>query len=449
MSSCLAKPIVLLNNRSLRMISRLLPRARRLLQFAETRCAIFLSLIIYLSFRCWPLFTSRVPRYQHLGAEYYNIAIALAEGRGFSDPFAELSGSTAWMPPAYPALLAALLSVLRTRVFVADAIVYLTIVSLTGAGVIVFHIAKSYATGISPWLGVGLYLVWILVYYDWFFTMTHDIWLLTLLLSLMLWQVFRYCSNGSASAWAWGVLGGIVTLSSPALAATWYVLSGTAFVRLHRLRGSLLFAVALAACMTGPWLVRNELVFHRLIPMKANVFYEAYYANYQDDDGIYDGDFKDHPFGTPSSRFRYARMGEVAFIEEQRQKFFAAFADDPGRYLQNVARRALAVTVHYVPLKVAQRHGLPLWLERIVYVLPFAGLLLAWRMRGSVRRVLAPITLLWGFYLLPYVLVAFYLRYIMPVAPLLALFMFFGVDHIVSVARVSMARSRNPMAKNA
>ncbi len=35
----------------------------------------------------------------HLGAEYYNIGSAIADGRGFSDPFVVQSGPTAWMPP--------------------------------------------------------------------------------------------------------------------------------------------------------------------------------------------------------------------------------------------------------------------------------------------------------------------------------------------------------------
>src|SRR5205823_9577198 len=43
----------------------------------------------------------------HLGAEYMNVARALVAGKGFADPFEEPTGPTAWMPPAFPCLLAA------------------------------------------------------------------------------------------------------------------------------------------------------------------------------------------------------------------------------------------------------------------------------------------------------------------------------------------------------
>src|SRR5215475_4723714 len=44
-----------------------------------------------------------------LGGEYFNIAQALAAGRGFTDPFGSPTGPTAWQPPILPAFLASLL----------------------------------------------------------------------------------------------------------------------------------------------------------------------------------------------------------------------------------------------------------------------------------------------------------------------------------------------------
>src|SRR3954469_26052683 len=57
--------------------------------------------------------------HQHLGGEYFNIAQAIVDGRGFSDPFGEATGPTAWMPPLYPALLACILWAVRSRALVA------------------------------------------------------------------------------------------------------------------------------------------------------------------------------------------------------------------------------------------------------------------------------------------------------------------------------------------
>src|SRR5262245_64453183 len=41
-----------------------------------------------------------------LGGEYINIARSLVAGEGFSHPFGEATGPTAWQPPVLPALLA-------------------------------------------------------------------------------------------------------------------------------------------------------------------------------------------------------------------------------------------------------------------------------------------------------------------------------------------------------
>jgi len=40
-----------------------------------------------------------------------NIANALSQGRGFSDPFRKPTGSTAWLAPVYPSILAAIFRV--------------------------------------------------------------------------------------------------------------------------------------------------------------------------------------------------------------------------------------------------------------------------------------------------------------------------------------------------
>src|SRR5947208_16916318 len=72
--------------------------------------------------------------HQHLGGEYFNIAQAIVDGRGFSDPFGEATGPTAWMPPLFPALLAFILWVVRSRALVAAVILALTHASVATIG---------------------------------------------------------------------------------------------------------------------------------------------------------------------------------------------------------------------------------------------------------------------------------------------------------------------------
>src|SRR4051812_6020326 len=45
----------------------------------------------------------------HLGGEYFCIGRSLWRGEGFSNPFHERTGPTAWMPPLLPGYYAALL----------------------------------------------------------------------------------------------------------------------------------------------------------------------------------------------------------------------------------------------------------------------------------------------------------------------------------------------------
>ena len=45
------------------------------------------------------------PRHLELGGEYFHIATALKEGRGFADPFVAGTGATGWMPPGFTFLL--------------------------------------------------------------------------------------------------------------------------------------------------------------------------------------------------------------------------------------------------------------------------------------------------------------------------------------------------------
>lgn len=79
----------------------------------------------------------------HLGAEYFNIASALANGRGYADPFRVPTGPTAWMPPALPTLQAALLwGCEGDRAVVTTLIVLLQTLTLIGTGWLVLALVQ-------------------------------------------------------------------------------------------------------------------------------------------------------------------------------------------------------------------------------------------------------------------------------------------------------------------
>jgi hypothetical protein len=80
---------------------------------------------------------------KHLGAEYYFIAQAVASGKGFSNPFQEDTGPTAWMPPGYPLLLALVIKLLKNVHLVSCCIIFLKNVVLLGTGLLIYEIAQK------------------------------------------------------------------------------------------------------------------------------------------------------------------------------------------------------------------------------------------------------------------------------------------------------------------
>jgi hypothetical protein len=384
-----------------------------------------LLVVVFLITRGHALFSSVTPDYQHLGAEYYNIARAIVDGRGFSDPFGEVTGATAWMPPLYSLLLAGLLLVLKQKSLVAVAAVVIADIAYAAVGFTIFRIAKGSCCRLSPLVSVALYVGWLWAFYPWFFLGTHDIWLVMLVFAGIVFLLFRYRQTSQLAKWKWGLLGGLTTITSPALALAWALPTLWWIVKSREHRRSLLLSCTLALAMAAPWTMRNAMAFHRFIPLKSNLWYDAYQANYMDDDGVYDSlSFVHHPFNSLATRFRYAKLGEIGFADECRSRFYRAVRDNPRSLVNKVVSRALAGTVRYVPFEPEPPVGLIV--RRVVFGLPLLGFLIA--LWGPNRRSLLGLGQLYFAYLFPYILVASYLRYLLPMTPIAIVFLFGALD---------------------
>jgi hypothetical protein len=367
---------------------------------------------------------------QHLGAEYFNIGRALADGRGFSDPFGERTGSTAWMPPLYPAIIAALLLALRSRALVGTAILGLTNVAWVGLGVLVYRIARRCAQRLRPELATSVFFVWICLFHYWTILLTHDIWLVALGAGALAWATYRALAGGRISAWVWGSLGGLLALISPSLAFAWAVALTFVGLRPGANRRACLASGLVALAIAAPWAVRNALVFHRAIPVKSNLGFDAYQGSVPDGDGVYDIEsMSRHPFGDPRMRFEYAAQGEMKFIDDHRDAFVAYVRHSPVSYLRKVGRRLGAALLAYPPVDRSER-GLGFCARRVIYSLPLLVLMSSLWIRGPNRRLLTALAVVALAYLAPYVLFAFYIRYLLPLTPVLALIIFLGCDQI-------------------
>jgi predicted RNA-binding Zn-ribbon protein involved in translation (DUF1610 family) len=356
----------------------------------------------------------------HLGAEYYNIAGALIAGRGCADPFRDETGPTAWMAPVLPCILAALRWLTGDdRETVIALVVLLQSLSLIVTGVLALALVRK--VGGSVWLGLVLFDGGLAFYFRLCFQVTHDCWLVLLTLDLLIagcvwWRPFEASWR---RALLWGVFGGFCALVSPVLGFTWALMALATGVRGGR-RGRLAFAVAASILAITPWVIRNYLIFGRLIPVKSNLAYELYQAQCLDKTGVLrSATFATHPYGSNNAERRlYAELGEMAFVDQKWELFREAVRANPMDFVERVANRLLAVTVVYMPHTPEQenRHAVRLWLRRIAHPLPFACWLFL--LLSALWRPLQPAQwiVLGGCacYLLPYVLVSYYDRYRLP-----------------------------------
>ncbi len=383
---------------------------------------------------------------EHLGGEYLFIAQAIVEGKGFSNPFEVDTGPTAWMPPLYPFVLAGLIALLKKKVLIVCSVIVLKNLILVGAGLLVYEIAKKTRMALRAEVAVGLYCLMLLVFFKWFFQLTHDEWLLMLLVCILYpWAV---CIRGSGirfgQSCAWGGFGGICMLASPILGLVWVATAGVTMARRHTVK-FLPVSLLVCAAICLPWLVRNYVVFDRLILMKSNMYFDLYTANYETERGLFTEItfVRQHPLWTIQSdpNAPYKVLGEMGFMDTYKEKFQKAFALDPQRWAACIVNRFVAAFILYPPYCEHEKGVIEGFSASkvILHFLPFLGIvliLLAGRQSGA-RFMLLGI-FIYVLYLMPYVLVNYYNRYGIPLTPLKVLFLFWGMD--IVVARICSGR---------
>jgi hypothetical protein len=409
-------------------------------------CAGYANLSFFVhhpaDFRFFPPFQAGYNRNsnRHLGAEYMNIARALVGRRGFSDPFAAGTGPTAWMPPVYPVLLAALLWLLRAVHRVAAVIVLLQCMVLWLGAYVVTRICRVVPTSVPAWLPLVFYGTWLTAYFDWFFQMTHDTWIIMLFVELMALGLLRLLERAlsTAEAVSWGVFGGLTALTSPIAAVAWGALCVWLLVRRVQPAGAMVVSLLIGAAVVNVWTVRNVAVFHRLVLVKSNLAYDFYEGNFGPHDGVYDADyFGGHPASTtradPNAPYRV--LGEMGFIDSYQEKIRAALIDRPAEIPARSFRRLLAATLIYRPYRPAREGAHPVFVS-LIHPLPALGAVLLLSLRRRGRPLLQnTILLAIAMYLTPYILIAFYPRYLLPLTPLLVLAWTWGADALWTTLR--------------
>jgi len=388
------------------------------------------------------------------GWEAGRIARALVTGYGYADPFANAflahTGPTAWLPPLYPLLMAAIFRIFGVYTH-ASAWVLLTIQSVFSA-----------ATALATWeiaarcfsRRVALWSAWLWVLYPaamqyavrwpWEMTITTALFAFTLVLALRMRAIGSEVQAPRTSnpeprtlqLLLFGLLWALIALSNSTLliflpvCGLWILLPHLGAPSKLRLGGILhlliaptLSALLFLACI-APWTIRNWQAFHAFIPLRGNLGAELYMGNGPGSNGLLMEYY--HPFQSPEQLRLYASLGEVRYVAQRGALARAYIAAHPAHFAANVVRRIFFFWIG-VPHPSDEA-----WYNEAGRTLNFAflsvagllGLALALR-----RRIPAAGLFAWAFLLLPipYYLITVHARFRHPLEPLiciLAVFLF-------------------------
>jgi 4-amino-4-deoxy-L-arabinose transferase-like glycosyltransferase len=359
-------------------------------------------------------------------------------GYGYSDPFITgHTGPTAWLPPAYPLLIAAAFKIFGVYTRQA-AWVLLAVNSVFSAAtaLAVYEIgARCFNRRVAVWSG----WIWALypaamqyaVRWVWEMSLTTMLFAWVLVIALRVRGIGEqpdFGGVGQLSAedpqrtrrWLlFGLLWALIALSNPSL-LLFLPLCGLWMLWGARSKPSAVLRAVLAgvvflACLT-PWAWRNWTVFHAFIPIRGNFGAELYLGNAPESIGM--------PWGTSitseNDLRQYAELGEVKYVRERGEMGKAYIVAHPRRFLILSLKRFYFFWVS-VPHPLDRAPLVEYARELNFCIFSVTGLLgLALALK---RKIPAAGLFAWAFLLLPltYYFVTVQARFRHPLEPLIAI----------------------------
>jgi hypothetical protein len=250
-----------------------------------------------------------------------NIAQALVEGRGFSDPFRQGTGPTAWLAPVYPLLLAGIFRVFG--IFTVGAFwaaVALNILCSAGVCVPLFFAGKRIGgttlAAAAAWLW-ALFPNAVILPFAWIWATS----LAALLAATILWATLALQDSRRTRNWiGYGVLWGLALLTMPPLGALapflflWLAWrrrpgNGRAWLAQPAL------AVAVVLLCLVPWTARNYARFHRFVPVRSAFPFALWVGN----NNVVNPHGRDvmARITTYGQVREYVRLGETPFLQRK------------------------------------------------------------------------------------------------------------------------------------
>lgn len=261
---------------------------------------------------------------------------AIAEGRGFSDPFCVGTGASAWEPPLYPYLIGGVFRLFGTYSY-ASAWVLLSINSLFSAltCVPIYLITRrtlgEVAARWSAW-------TWALFPYVWYWSI-HWVWDTTIspfLLAAIFLITLQLEDCEGLGGWAlFGTLWGVVALTNPSTISLLPISGLWAWYRRHKRGRKSLGGVAVASLiffvLVGPWLVRNHAIFGKWVFIRNDFGQQFALGNGEAARGwsmVYQ-----QPNLNPGELERFRQMGELQYAEARQREAATFIRENPGRWV--------------------------------------------------------------------------------------------------------------------
>ncbi len=365
------------------------------------------------------------------GFEMGRIGRSLAEGNGFSNPFNETTGSTAWEPPLYPFLIAGVFRVfgIYSR---ASAIVLLSLNSIFSAVtcIPIFLIAKRcFDERVAVWTAWTWALLPSVIFWC-----TRWVWetsLAALLLAVIFWLTLAMQEEDGIASWLkFGLLWGVAALTNTAL-LSFLPVSGL-WIWYHRARlgkrslGGVVLATLIFAACIAPWLVRNDRTFGQFVFIRSNFGAELRLGNGPGADGTW-MDYL-HPTKNVFEMRRYQQLGELAYVAERKREAVAYIRADHARFAGLSLKRFI---YYWAGLPKAGKNPVLGFLGNSLFlassVLAFWGLGRALRQRQLGAWLFFWLVL---FYPLVYYFVFPHPRYRHPIEPELGLLMLYVISEL-------------------
>jgi 4-amino-4-deoxy-L-arabinose transferase-like glycosyltransferase len=358
--------------------------------FASPRCLLASIVLVAFALR---LAVTQLPNFENLmdadhihAWEPGNVAEALLAGRGFGSPF-QSNQLSAVMPPVYPVIVAGLFRVFgihtSASIFAAHA---LNCIFSALACIPVFLVARhSFGTRTAWWAAWA----WALSPYGIYFAASWA-WSTHLLLLCLCWLIYlaqMMEQSPRLTLWAgFGLLAGFAGLTEPSILSVIPLLMAVACWRLHAEKKrwfipGVVASITLAATLS-PWMIRNALVFHRLIPMRDSMGLEMWMGN----NGYTQRWTSDqlHPLHDANELADYNRMGEIAYMDHKQRQADAFIQRHPEWFVWMSLRRAIYLWTgywsfdrSYLAMEPTDPANIPF--ATSLTMLALAGLILTWR----------------------------------------------------------------------